>query len=176
MFYSLCYPTLSDESNDFIQSFRAKHDLPFIDVVAHHFTIVFGVSDIEREVYFQHIKQQAKDTEVINFTCRYAMLGNDASNNNYYVYLVPDEGFSDISLLHDRMYRGTLEPFHRLDIPYIPHIGIATNSDPHKTKALCDELNATGLHIAGTLAGITLCEYDDSVINNLEYIPFDTVK
>jgi len=172
MFYSLCYPTLSNEDNNVITSYRKTHDLPFRDVVAHHFTIAFGVSDLGREEYFNHVRMLARQTRKINFTCRYAMLGNDDSNDNFYVFLVPDEGFSEISLLHDQIYRGPLAPYHKLEIPYIPHIGIATIPDSWKVKALCEELNESGLNITGSLDGITICEYTGSVINDLEYVQF----
>ena len=172
MFYSLCYPTLSEEDNDFIKSFRKNHDLPFKDVVAHHFTIAFGISDIDRKEYSTQVKKIATKTKVINFTCRYAMIGNDDSNDNFYVFLVPDDGFSNISLLHDHIYEGALEPFHRSDIPYIPHIGIGTLTDSNQIKGLCTELNKTDLRITGKLEGVTICEYDGKFIKDLEYVRF----
>jgi hypothetical protein len=98
------------------------------------------------------------------------MLGNDALDDNYYVFLVPDEGYSAISLLHDHLYTGSFAPFHRLDIPYIPHIGVATMADAPKVKALCDRLNSTGVNISGTLNYITVCEYDGRRITDLEHI------
>ena len=124
--YSLCYPTLSEDDDEFIRSYRRAHDLPYRDVVDHHFTIVFGISDLDKDAYTRHVRGIATSHPPISFVCRYAMLGNDASNDDYYVFLVQDEGYSAISLLHDRLYSGPLTPFHRLDIPYIPHIGIAT--------------------------------------------------
>jgi hypothetical protein len=98
------------------------------------------------------------------------MLGNDDLNDNYSVSLVPDEGYSAISRLHDRLYTGPFAPFYRLDIPYIPHIGIATISDAPKVKRLCDDLNATGVNISGSLNHITVCEYDSNCIIDLERI------
>lgn len=172
MIYSLCYPTLSDSDNVFIQSFRKKHDLPFIDVVSHHFTIAFGISDLPKDAYIDHVKEQVKNQKQITFTCKYAMLGNDDSNDNYYVFLVPDKGNSDISLLHDQIYKGKLNKFHRLDIPFIPHIGIATIPDAQKVKELCDELNSSSISISGSIDSITICEYDGKIISDIANIEF----
>jgi hypothetical protein len=108
----------------------------------------------------------------IHFNCRYAMLGNDDSNDNYYVFLVPDEGYSAISRLHDQLYTGPFARFHRLNIPYIPHIGIATIPDAQQIKKLCDDLNRTKLNIAGILNHITICAYDGKRITDLERINF----
>lgn len=170
--YSLCYPTLCEEDDEFIRSYRREHDLPYRDVVNHHFTIVFGIRDLAKDVYIRHVRDIAASHPSISFVCRYAMLGNDAVDDNYYVFLVPDEGYSMISLLHDRLYTGPFAPFHRLDIPYIPHIGIATIADAPKIKGLCDKLNSTGVHISGTLNHITVCEYDGNHITDLERINF----
>ena len=170
--YSLCYPTLSKDDDEFIRSYRREHDLPFRDVVNHHFTLVFGIRDLDKDTYTCHIRDITASYSPISFVCRYAMPGHDALDNNYYVFLVPDEGYSAISLLHDRLYTGPFAPFHRLDIPYIPHISIATIADAPRVKRLCDKLNATGINISGTLNHITVCEYDGNRITDLERIGF----
>jgi len=51
--------------------------------------------------YIDHVKQQARRQAPIRFVCRYAMVGRDDINfEEFYVFLVPDEGFSEISKLH----------------------------------------------------------------------------
>ena len=102
------------------------------------------------------------------------MLHNDDSNDNYYVFLVPDNGYGELSKLHDKLYRGPLAPYLRLDIPYVPHIGVATIPDAARVKALCDELNTTGIEISGQINSITVGEYDGSKISNLEVFPCAT--
>ncbi len=170
--YSLCYPMLSEADDEFIRSYRREHDLPYRDIVRHHFTIVFSIRDLDKAAYIHHVRSTATSQSPISFVCRYAMLGDDASDDNYYVFLVPDEGYSEISLLHDRLYTGPFAPFHRLDIPYIPHMGIATIPSASRIKHLCDDLNAAGVRISGTLNHITVCEYDGNRITDLERINF----
>jgi len=138
--YILCYPHLADADRKFIDRFRREHDIPFRDVVAPHFTLVFGCSDVPLSVCREHVATVARTQGPIAFSCRYAMLVGDDSSDNYYVFWVPDQGYSEISKLHDRLYRGPLAPYLRLDIPYIPHIGIATISDAARIKALCDNV------------------------------------
>ncbi len=169
--FTLCYPKLTAGDHRFIEKFRLENDIPFRDVVAPHFTLVFGCGEVSEPVYREHVGVVARSQGVIRFSCRYAMVGNDASNDNYYVFLVPDEGYSQISILHDRLYRGVLEQFLRLDIPYVPHIAIATNTDARRIKALCDELNSTGVAIHGQIDGMTVCSYDGSIITDLETFP-----
>ena len=98
------------------------------------------------------------------------MLGDDESSEDFYVFIVPDEGFSEISLLHDDLYTGILKPYHQVEIPYIPHIGIATIPDAKAIKTLCDELNAGTISVNGTLDKITVSEYDGIKIKDIKSI------
>jgi len=172
--YTLCYPSLTEADRLFIDEFRREHDIPFRDVVAPHFTMVFGFGDLPIAAYCEHVAKVAHSQIAIDFSIRYAMLGDDASNGNFYVFLVPDEGYSGISKLHDKLYEGPLAPALRLDIPYIPHIGIATIPDAVRVKGLCDELNATGINIQGKINAITVSSYDGSKITDIESFPCKT--
>ena len=172
--FTLCYPRLTVADRSFIDEFRQEHDIPFRDVVAPHFTMVFGCSDVPLATYRPHVAEVARSQTVLNFSLRYAMLGNDDSNSDYYVFLVPDEGYSEISRLHDKLYQGPLASHLRLDIPYIPHIGIATIPDAVRVKTLCDQLNTSGVEIHGKIDALTVCSYDGSKINDLESFPCKT--
>jgi hypothetical protein len=172
--YSLCYPGFTNADRQFIDEFRREHDIPFRDVVAPHFTMAFGCEDVPYQTYSQHVAEIARSQNSINFSCRYAMLHNDDSNDNYYVFLVPDDGYGEISKLHDKLYQGLLSPYLRLDIPYVPHIGIATIPNASRIKSLCDELNSTGIEICGQINSITVSEYDGSKITDLETYPCTT--
>jgi 2'-5' RNA ligase len=154
--YTLGYPTLSETDAAFIQRFRSEHDLRYRDVVAPHFTLVFGCAAVAEEQYLQHVAAVAAQRPAVRFSCRYAMLGGDDQDQTAYVFLVPDEGYSDLSLLHDRLYRGPLEPHLRLDIPYIPHITIGTLSERGHAKELCDQLNREGVQIDGRVESVSV--------------------
>jgi 2'-5' RNA ligase len=164
--YTLAYPSLSQVDKKFIDSYRIEHDAAFRDVVAPHFTMLFACDQIPQNEYREHVRSVASRSTPIPFVCRYAMVCNDVSNDNFYVFLVPDEGFSAISLLHDDLSRGPLAPFHRLDVPYVPHIAVATNRDPQHIKELCDSLNRRGPTIAGTIDALTVCSLDDAKIRD----------
>ena len=136
--------------------------------------MVFGCSDVTLDRYISHVEAIAKSQKEISFNCRYAMLHNDDSNDNYYVFLVPDVGYAEISKLHDKLYSGEFASFLRLDIPYIPHIGIATIPDANLIKNLCDELNSKDINITGNISSLTVSEYDGSKITDIERFRFST--
>ena len=156
MYYTVAYPNLTPRDEEFIQQFRRLHDLRYRDVIGAHFTLVFGCNEIPEPEYLRHVEGVAKTFRRFEFSCRYAMLGDDAEDDTAYVFLVPDEGNSSVSLLHDRLYSGPLAPFLRLDIPYTPHIGIGTLDDRREAKRLCDQLNEEGLCIPGTVHDVTV--------------------
>ncbi len=165
--YTLSYPMVAPEAASFMEDFRREHDLPYRDVVKAHFTMVFGCKTIGLAEYTDHVAAVASKTGPIHFSCRYAMLGADDADDSAYVFLVPDEGYSGISLLHDRLYTGPLEPLLRLDIPYIPHITIGTLEDRKSAKALCDALNRSSIQMDGTLQSLTVGALEDGKITNL---------
>lgn len=145
--YTVGYPDLSFADQQFIEAFRKDHD-PHFSLIRAHFTMVFGVSDLEYEAYLTHIKAVAENSPTVRFSCRYAMLGADDADETAYVFLVPDEGYSAVSLLHDRLYTGQFERFHRLDIPYIPHITMASSRSREEMKMLCTELNRRNILVS----------------------------
>ena len=98
------------------------------------------------------------------------MLGVDDESDRGYVFLVPDEGYSRISLLHDQLYTGLLQPFLRLDLPFTPHMTIGTQPDHLAAKNLCDRLNADGLSIAGSIDALTVGALEQERIHDLARI------
>jgi hypothetical protein len=156
VYYTVAYPHLSKEDGAFIEEYRRLHDIPYRDVIEAHFTLVFGCREIPEPDYLRHVESVAEAFQRFEFCCRYAMLGSDAEAETAYVFLVPDEGHSTVSLLHDRLYTGPLAPFLRLDIPFTPHIGIGTLGDRHEAKRLCDELNQESLLIHGAVVTVTV--------------------
>lgn len=165
--YALAYPVLSEADSGFIARFRAEHDARHA-LVAPHFTMMFGCSAVGEAEYLQHVAAVAREAAPIGFCCRYAMLGaDDHDGKTAYVYLVPDEGYSQLSLLHDRLYTGVMAPHLRLDIPFVPHITIATHAERRVAKELCDALNKRGLHIQGAVEAVTVAALEDGKLNEL---------
>jgi 2'-5' RNA ligase len=153
--FTLAYPSVSETHSEFMEDIRRQHDGQY-ELVKAHFTLLFGHSDIEERMYLDHVREVAELARTTAFVCRYAMLGADNAADRAYVYLVPDEGYSGISLLHDALYRQVMAPLLRLDIPYVPHITLGSSTDRKAMKALCDRLNETNLSIHGSLNALTV--------------------
>lgn len=170
MLLCLAYPRLSQADEARVRSFRKKHDPQYADIVPAHWTMIFPGSSkgISQDSLSEHIGKAAATSGPINFSCRYALVYGDDGCDDYYLFLVPDEGFSGISLLHDRLYGGFMRSRLRLDVPYVPHIGIATHKDRDHLYELATQWNSEEHEINGVIDELTLCFYDGSKVIDLE--------
>lgn len=169
-FFTVAYLAIPEGQAQWIRSFRQKHD-PHFTVVEPHFTMVFGVRDVEESIYLEHIASVARSSKPIQFRCRYAMLGADDIDDTAYVFLVPDEGNAEVSLLHDKLYQGVLQPYQRLEFPYIPHVTIASTKDFKLAKRLCDELNHAGVQVEGSLSSLSAGVLKEGKLQALRSFP-----
>ncbi len=154
------FPALSLSDFNWIQSVREKYDKLFFNVVAPHFTFVFPTENISVESLFKHIQEVAEEFKPFEFILRCATVGDTDFMDHAHLFLIPDEGFSNIVKLHDAFYQGPLEPELRLDLPFVPHIGIASLPGPEACKKLADELNAQNFEIRGKVETVDIIKYD----------------
>ena len=164
--YTLAFPVLSTDDVSEIEAFRREHD-PHFSVVEAHFTMVFRCSAVAESAYVAHVEAVCRQARPISFVCRYAMLGADEEAERAYVFLVPDEGYSGLSRLHDDLYQVPFAEHLRLDIPFVPHITIGATDDRVAAKQLCDDLNGRGLSIHGAVNALTVVALDQDKVRRL---------
>ncbi len=159
----LSYPVIAEADLSWIQEVRAAHDPLYYEVAAPHFTFVFPVV-VDREALSSHVSERVRGTPEIRFVLRCALVVKDVLSQYTHVFLVPDEGFGKIVNLHDRLYTGLLAPHLRIDIPFIPHVGIGNSIEPLACKRLADELNARDLRIEGVVRTLSIVSYEQGMI------------
>jgi len=167
----LAYPRLAPTDFEWIQKIRAQHDERYFHVVAPHFTLVFPVQAMEERALIDHLARQIAGAGPIAFVSRCAIVVEDHSKAFSHVFLVPDQGLGDVVKLHDRLYTGILAPELRLDIPFIPHIGIGNSADAPACKRLADELNARGFRLEGRIDALDIVCYENDHVHTIEQIP-----
>jgi len=170
------YPTVSSEALDKIQAIRRQHDLLNYDVIAPHFTLVFPVFELEEKAFIAQVEKVARSISPFNFVIRCATLGDDAFSDYTHVLLVPDEGYSHMVKLHDLLYTGILASALRMDIPFIPHIGIANNLDPKHCKRIVDNLNMENFEIHGTVQQLDVIWYENNQVGTIAKIDLAAIK
>jgi 2'-5' RNA ligase superfamily len=164
------YPTISEEDLQLIQNIRREYDELNFKAIDPHFTLVFPIVDIDRAILINHVKQSTQCLRSFEFAIRCAVLSNDAFSNYIHVFLVPDEGYSKIIKLHDRLYTGILTDELRLDIPFIPHLGIGNSLDANRCKALVDRLNSKQFEIRGRIDRLDVIWNEDDRVETIELV------
>jgi hypothetical protein len=167
----LSYPTVSEQDDRWVREIHLMHDQAYRDIVEPHFTLIFPVDGFPIQEAHTHVRENIAGQLAIQFVCRCATVVPDAFSDDWFVFLVPDEGYSEIVKLHDRLYVGPLSHHLRLDLPFIPHIGVKTSKDRFACKQLADDLNSRGFALPGSLNTLTLCSFDGHRISNIEAFP-----
>jgi hypothetical protein len=168
----LAYPQLESKDYEWIQSIRSKHDERYYNVVEPHFTIVFPVFNVEQKIFIQHVERISKKIKEFYFVLRCAQIVKDSFSDYTDVFLIPEEGYRIFVKLHDQLYTGSLEKELRLDIPFIPHLGIASNPDPYKCKQLADKINSENPEIVGAINRLDIVNYENDTVKTIKEIIF----
>lgn len=166
-FLVVAYPEISKADFEEIQNFRSQHDALYYHLVQPHFTIVFPIDNIPENVFRAEVISKAKAFSKFSFVLRSAVVNQDAFSNQFHIFLVPDEGFSALIKLHDLMYSDTFKENHRLDIDFIPHIGIGNSTDRETVKAWVDEWNSKDFSIIGQISFLTILQYENGKVESI---------
>ena len=166
----IAYPEIKKKDYDWIQNLRNKHDILYYSIVKPHFTFVFPIFNLNRKQLTSEIKEKSEGSKEIDFCLRCAVLNKDSFNDYWHVFLAPDEGFSNITKFHDKLYSGKLKDEHFLAIQFIPHLGVGNSTDANESKKLVDELNKMNFEIKGKIKNLTIVNYEDKKVEDIETI------
>ncbi len=165
--YTVAYPECDAQDLHAVDAWRADHDPAGHALVRPHFTLVFACNALDEPTYLAHVAVVAARTAPIAFQCRYAMLGADAHSPRAHAYLVPDEGYAALSLLHDALYTGPLDDQLRLDLPFTPHITVGTFESAPMARQWCIERNRVGVSLPGRVAALWVGQVKDGRFDHL---------
>ena len=163
------YPDFDEMGYPWVEEYRRQHD-DFYTLLAAHYSFVFPVFDMEETDFINVVKTRAKGIEKFDYQIKCAIRNNDRTSDYWHVLLVPDEGFSKVVRLHDALYAGKFRKYERLDIDFIPHVGIANSTDPEACKRMVDEVNAMDFVIRGTIDRLDVIQYQNNKISTIEVI------
>jgi hypothetical protein len=158
------YPTLSDDDFAWIQSLRREHDGLYFDVIDPHLPFVFPTDEVAEATLIDHVQRHTRVTSPFEVVFRCVLLGDPDFQDHAHAFLIPDEGFSDVVHLHDRLYTGPLASELQLDLPFLPHVGIANAPTPEACKTIVDDLNARAFEIRGRVETMNVIGYDGTAV------------
>ena len=163
----IAYPTMDARHLAWIQAVRQQHPELKWSVIAPHFTLVFPLQGVEPAALQSQVAQVVATWPAVRFVVRSSLLIKDVTSPYTHVLLVPDEGFSALVKLHDRLYTGLLRPFLRLDIPFVPHLTLGYVTDIEFCKRVVDRINEQELEIPGMLHRLTLIRLEGTTVETL---------
>lgn len=145
----VAYPHVSVDDRRWIEDVREARD-PQSALIAAHFTLVFP-TDIRLNELAEHATSVVRSLPAIPFVIRSARAVPNVAGQGAHVFLVPDRGATEITELHDMLYRGVLAAHLRADIPFIPHVTVAAHHSLAECQRLALELNEQGREIIGEI-------------------------
>jgi 2'-5' RNA ligase len=166
----VAYPEISKSDLNWIQGNRRKYDELSYQAVAPHFTLFFPSDEFKSDDLLQIARRNIGSFPSFQFCLRSAMIMPPVVGEYSYVFLVPDEGFSQIIQLHDRIYSEELSSSQRLDIPFVPHVTVASSKNVATCKELVDVLNSENFEITGKIQSLDLVFEDGNRITTLSQI------
>jgi 2'-5' RNA ligase len=166
----VAYPKISKRDFEWIQDHRRKYDDLSYQAVPPHFTLFFPSAEFKSDDLLQIAKRNIGSFPSFQFSLRSAMIMPRPVGEYSYVFLVPDEGFSQIVRLHDKIYSKELSSSLCLDIPFVPHVTVASSKNVAVCKELVDALNKKGLEVDGNIHTLDLVFEDGDRITTLSQI------
>jgi 2'-5' RNA ligase len=164
----VAYPKVSMRDDEWLASLKQRFPGLEPSSLGPHFTLVFPIADADESELIAHVREKARGQRAIPFAIRCAVPINDYASEDYFVLLVPDEGFSGIVKLHDRLYTGPLAPLLTPDMPFTPHITVGHSTDGWLCRRVANELNAEDFTISGILDHVVLIEKEGPSIRTVE--------
>ena len=166
----VAYPKLEQSDFDFIQNYREQNDSRYFSVIEPHITLVFAINDIDKDNFVNEVKNKIAGIKAFNFEIKVSTLNQNDDGKYYHEFLVPDTGYSNIVKLHDKLYSGLFAPHLRIDIDFIPHIGIGNSDEAQISKQRIDKLNDQGVFISGRVDSVDVIEFANGKVTTLETI------
>jgi 2'-5' RNA ligase len=160
----VAYPTVEQQTLDWIHSIRVRYD-PQARRIPAHFTLVFPVDESPGDIT-EEIARVCLRHRPISFVIRSVISMPDVVHRGAHVFVVPDEGRDQIARLHDELYAGVLRQHLREDIAFVPHVTIATG-DLHWCETYAQQLNGTLQPVRGVIESVTLLDVSRTKIESI---------
>lgn len=154
---SLCvvaFPSLSVADAGWLQSVRAIHD-PQYNEIAPHITFMFPNS-LELSALEDHVRSVVPSTPAFTVVFRCALPFRGPLDTTSHLFMVPDEGFSNIVRLHDRLYSGDFAHLATGSVAFVPHMTIRVFDDHAACKDAAYDLNAMNFEIQGQVLTLSI--------------------
>ena len=98
-------------------------------------------------------------------------IAHDPFEKTHKLLLVSSAGSSQLAALHDQLYEGVQRAERKDDIPYRPHMTVATNPD----RTIIERLETSSLGdfpLLGTIRALEVVKLENGWLHHLRTTPF----
>ena len=163
----IAYPDISQKDLDWVQETRQKNDPIMFRVVKPHVTFIFPTSKLNESILIKHVNTKIVGVKPFSVKFDKTKVVEDDSKTYFHAFLAPSIGFNEIIKLHDNLYTDVLKSELRLDIPFIPHLGIGTNKDKRSMTNLTKQIDYKKLSISGEIKTLTIAKYENNKVQDV---------
>jgi len=168
-FVVLIYPKIDSVDYDFIQNIRLEHDKQY-SMADPHFTVVFPMQQPTGPWLINHTRDKLRSVKKFSLLLTKAVVYHNQFSNQFEIFLLSDESDDNMIKMHDMLYEGELASELRSDIPYVPHVTIASNESREEMDKLAASINQKDLSIECAVEEVTICSYDGKKVKTIESI------
>lgn len=163
----VAYPTLSESDFQRIQNFRIKFDLLYYNLIHPHFTLVFPTQIFDINTVLYEVENTCATASTFEITLHTAIVKQDDFKPIFHAFLLAEKGNSEIAYLHNRLYKGALEPALLKHIEYQPHITIGNTTEKVLAEEMVSKWNSDCAVISGKIDSLSVLDYTGSQIKEL---------
>jgi 2'-5' RNA ligase len=158
MLYVLAYPQFGPDDLAIIEKFRAEFEPQRAAMIRSHLTLMFGTTAVREDEVARLAKRVA--STAIRFRIVFAGLESvhDPLEGTQKLFLLPTTGGRRITEMHDALYAGLPSETLNADIPYAPHVTIATSDDQRVAQTALAAAAEIPLPISGTVDALAVVE------------------
>lgn len=171
MIYVLAYPTIDPDVSRSLAGFREGHEPERAGLVAPHVTLDFGLRATSSEAILRHCAEVALETAAIFVEFSRREVTFDRFEKMHKVFFVSDLGEDAHIALHWQLHDGPHRTERNADVPYRPHMTVATNAD----RAHIEEVDTApigAVPIKATIGGIEVVRLTDGTLSSIASVPF----
>ncbi len=172
MLYALLYPRLAPPDAAAVDRLRARFEPERARLVRPHVTLVFGVTAVGEGDLAGLCRSAAARQRPFALGLAGAEGFRDPVDGRHKVVLIVREGAEEVTALHEALYAGPHRGSLRRDIPFRPHLTVATCDTAEEARDALAEAAKLAYPIGGDVDAVVLERLTDGELRTSGTFPF----
>jgi 2'-5' RNA ligase len=155
-------PTFSAPDLAYIEVIRRQYDTERFGWVPPHITLVYPTAYLPPELFLLEISTLSAGFQQFSINFSRALALKNHFSDTWHVYLIPAAGCSECKQLHNIFYSDKLAGQWPKDIPFEPHLCVASLGDAEaQARDLAEEITSEMPSIQGRSESIRIVKVPD---------------